>query len=216
MKKKINRPGGWLLTATFSFLCLLAILAGCAGLLLGGGPSKTLYTLQEWEGEDCSGSKEASSALRLVLAGTYAPPYIDSQSIIFSRETGTRAVYQLSGWVEPPPARFRSLLLRRLECERLFKEVSRAELSADAELMLSTRLEEFYHDATEEPGKAMVKVRAELFDLRRRHILAVITLSESAVTPSFDARGAVHGLSQAMGAIIDELVKWLSQVGPKE
>ncbi|RLB70973.1 MAG: hypothetical protein DRH04_02670 [Deltaproteobacteria bacterium] len=181
---------------------------GCS-LKLGEKPaSKTYYVLQDPGGK---GKAYRERPLSLLLGEATAPALVSSRKIVFSRTPDTRSFYQYASWTETPPRLFTRLLLDRLEKAGLFSSVCRRPAVVHTDLQLSVTLIEFYHDAGSRPGTAKIKIRAQLFDNRKKTTIDQRCFSRQAAVPTYDARGAVRGFSRAVGLILDDMVTWLDE-----
>ena len=78
------------------------------------------------------------------------------------------------------------------------------------DLLLSLRLDALYLDASLDPGQVRLVVLAELIDWRRRSLLARQPLQHSVVAARRDAAALADAASQALAALLDELVPWVA------
>ena len=190
---------------------MLILLAGC----VSSGPREPqrFYVL-----ENSSARKAETGPARattLLLAPTTASTFYDTQSIAYSRSAGTRAYYHYHSWTEPPARRIGELLALRLEANGGFRTVASLTSAVRGELVLSTHLADFYHDAGSPPGVARIALNAELSDPLKRVVVARKAFTASAPAASFDAPGAVRGFNQALGALLDELSAWVEAEAPR-
>jgi cholesterol transport system auxiliary component len=172
-----------------ALLCAV-LLAGCASS--GPRESDRYFIL------DTSGSQAPGAPVAVQVAPTTASAFYDTQSIVYSRTPGTRAYYQFNYWTERPQGAIHKALSARLG------PGGQGEL-----LVLRTHLEEIYHDASAQPGTARIAITAQLVDPSSRAVLAQRVFSRAMPAASFDASGAVHGLRQALGALLDDLAVWV-------
>jgi ABC-type uncharacterized transport system auxiliary subunit len=103
-------------------------------------------------------------------------------------------------------------LVTRLERASAFRSVASAASGVGGSLLLSTHLQELYHDASPPPGSAKVTLVAELSDPARRLLLARRVFTASGPVASFDAKGAVEAGGEALGAAINDLVVWVGSL----
>jgi ABC-type uncharacterized transport system auxiliary subunit len=78
------------------------------------------------------------------------------------------------------------------------------------DLLLSLRLDELYLDVSVEPARVRLGISAELVDWRQRTLLARQQLQQSVAVTQRDASGVAAGATQALGALLDELVPWVA------
>jgi cholesterol transport system auxiliary component len=191
---------------------MLILLTGCS-LPTGPREPQRFYVL-----ENSSASQAMTGPARattLLLAPTTASAFYDTQSIAYSRSAGTRAYYQYHSWTEPPARRIGELLALRLEANGGFRTVASLTSAVRGELVLSTHLADFYHDAGSQPGVARIALNAELGDPLKRVVVARKAFTASAPAASFDAPGAVRGFNQALGALLDEVSAWVEAEAPR-
>jgi cholesterol transport system auxiliary component len=152
-----------------------------------------------------------TSSLSLLVRETKANAFINSRKIIFSDNPATRNYYQLARWVEPPPARFTLLLIQHLERANVFASVSRLDSSALGDLQLNTEITEFYHDTRQTPGNVVIRVDAELIDLKKRSTIKEKWFSKTVSVEEYSAAGAVTAFSTGVNEILDEMLVWVSE-----
>lgn len=188
-------------------LALAGLLAGCGGL--GTPPAHRYFVL------DVAPTRLAAGALQrdamLLVASTTASSFYDTQEIIYSRRSGERAYYQLSSWTEPPNRSVATLLAARIARTGAFRGAVETVSGVRGGLLLRTHLVELYHDAASPPGLARVMLTAELSDSAGRTLLAQRSFSGSVPVATYDAAGAVQGLGQALGPLLDEVASWAAQ-----
>lgn len=154
-------------------------------------------------------ARERSYAPTLLVRDTTTGGFYDSDQLVFSRSAGTRGQYQFARWTERPGRRFAELMRARLEQLGRYR-VAPAGGVVRGDLMLDTRLVEFYHDATSEPGQVRLELRAELVDLKQRRLLGRHTFEQKVPLTTYDAAGAAQASSQAVGRVLDDLSAWLA------
>jgi len=187
----------------------LALLAGC--MSLQDVPPREYYVLDDLAKAGASGRAAAAGRVLLVTAAS-ANPFYDTQSLVFSRAPGQRAYYQFAGWTERPGRRINDLLMRRLEARGSFKAVAVTTAGIKGDFVLSTRLEEFYHDTGTNPGSVRVEVSAEIVDYAGRTIVAQRRFAQSVPAAGENAQAAVSAFNQATTVLLDELSAWVESV----
>jgi ABC-type uncharacterized transport system auxiliary subunit len=165
-----------------------ALVAGC--LSSGSRDADRYFILDAAPG--------ARAASTVVVAAPSAASFYDTQDIVYSRASGTRAYYQFNHWTERPQRAIHAALAPRFEAG-----------GRKSGLLLATHLEEIYHDAAQPPGTARITITAQLVDPASRALIARRSFSRSAPAASYDAPGAVQGFRQALGALLDEVVAWV-------
>jgi cholesterol transport system auxiliary component len=193
---------GW--TVMVLACALAASIAGC--VFSGARVVQRYYVL---EASSSPAAAKATCACTLIVAPTTASSFYETPEIAYSRASGTRAYYQFNNWTERPSQKIGALLLSRLERSGSFQTVAAATSGVRGALLLSTHVEEIYHDATERLGSARITLTAELTDPGRQALVARHTFSRWAPAASYDAAGAVQGFNEAVGAILDDVVAWV-------
>ena len=189
---------------------ILSFLNACSLIGPRETGAKTYYVLQT---PDCpAGDKSTALPGAVLIADTLASRLINSQRILFSRDSLTRGLYQFAFWLESPAARFPSLLLAKLECSPVFETQTRNATLAKADYLLNTELLEFYHDVSSHPSFARVKLRAELLDLHSRTIRSSLNISRDIQLEHADAANAAIGFNQATAQILAEITSWLGNI----
>lgn len=184
-------------------------LAGC--MSFQDVPPREYYVLDDLA--KASASKPAAQAGRVLLVSpASASPFYDTQSLVFSRAPGQRAYYQFAGWTERPGRRLNELLMRRLEARGGFKSVAATTAGIKGDFVLSTRIEEFYHDAGANPGSVRVEVSAEMVDYAARTIVAQRRFAQSVAAASDNAQAAVAAFNRAATTVLDEMSAWVESV----
>ena len=143
------------------------------------------------------------TAPALVVMPTTASSFYDTQDIAYSRAPGTRAYYQFNRWTDRPQRAVHAQLVSRFGAA-----------GTAGGFILSTHLEEIYHDAVQQPGTARLAITAQLIDPRSRAVLAQRVFSNSAPAASYDAPGAVDGMRRALGALLEEIAAWVGTQVP--
>lgn len=193
-------------------VCFVLCWTGCSLPFDLKSRSAERYVLLEVPGKKPASVRQRNE--RLLVAETESSSWINSRRLLFSDDPKRRSSYQFSTWVEPPPSRFSALLLYRIDRAGLFRSVTGQSSATVGDLLLRTELEEFYHDTAREPGTARVLVRAELVDLKKSVVISRKTFREAVKSKSFDAEGAVEGLTRAVNRICDGIVLWLDSAAP--
>lgn len=193
------------------FLPALLALTGCS---LPGKPRQAVsyYVLTD-PGPVVANSK--THAGTLLLREMEAPPFYQDARLAFSRAPGTRGQYQFAQWSESIPSRLNWMLRQRLETAGVFEHVAPLGSGVLGDYQLNTRLIDFYHDASQQPGVALAVLEAELVRrvsgelVDRRIFVAQVPVA------SYDAGGAAEALGRGANRIMDELAIWLGQTGIK-
>lgn len=195
------------------WMCIALALA-LTGCFPSGSREPQRYFVLEVPAAPAVDAKPTRAAT-LLVAPTAASSFYDSADIVYSRAPGTRAYYQFASWTEPPSRTIGALLIARLQRSGAFQTVASTSSGVKGGLLLSTQLEELYHDAATSPGSVHVTLSAELTDPSRRTRIARRTFTRSAPAATYDAPGAVQAFRQAVDALLTDVAAWVdSAAGP--
>ena len=191
-------------------VCLATLmLAGCS-LPGKSRPGISYYVLTDPGPVAPSPSTRAAT---LLLREMEAAPFYQDTRLAFSRAPGTRGQYQYAQWSEPVPRRLAWMLRQRLEAAGVFRQVAPLGSGVLGDFQLNSRLVDFFHDASQTPGVALVVMEAELVRRAdgsladRRIFVAQVPVA------SYDAAGAADALGRGANKVMDEVVTWLGQAG---
>ncbi|HEX9431342.1 MAG TPA: LPS assembly lipoprotein LptE [Burkholderiales bacterium] len=142
----------------------------------------------------------------LLVQPTSVSAFYDTQRLVYSRAPGERAYYQFAAWTERPGRAFAELLSRRLGAPLTTSGVR-------GDLVLHTRLEELYHDASSKPGRVTIEVSAELVDASGRRVGESRRFARSVPTQAENAAAAVEAANRAIAEALDEIAAWTAAAG---
>lgn len=192
-----------------SLMALVLALSGCVNFgQSANAPGVVYYVLNDAE-PAAAPAPAPADALTLRVLDTTTGGFYDSDQLVFSRSAGTRGQYQFARWTERPGRRFAELLRARLDRLGRYR-VAPAGGVVRSDLLLDTRLVEFYHDATREPGQVRLELRAELVDLRQRRLLGRHTFEQVVPLTTYDAAGAAQASNLAVSRVLDDVSAWLA------
>lgn len=206
----------------FLLTTLIVALAGCVNLAEQPDMPAVVYFVLEDPAPATPSAAEArmdpetrrvkeseESTPTLLVLDTTTGGFYDTDQLIFSRSPGTRGQYQFARWTERPSKRFADLMRARLDSQGIW-HVSAAGGYVRGDVLLDTRLIEFYHDASSNPGAIRLELHAELVDLKRRTLLGRKAFEQQVPLQTFDAAGAAQASNVAVGRVLDELAAWLA------
>ena len=193
----------------FLLLTFALALAGCVNLADQPDLPAVVYYVLEDPASAAPATPVAADVPTLVVLDTTASGFYDTDQLIFSRSPGTRGQYQFARWTERPSRRFADLTRARLDSRGQWR-VSAAGGYVRGDMLLDTKLIEFYHDASSNPGEIRLELQAELVDLKHRTLLGRKVFKEQVPLQTFDAAGAAQASNVAVGRALDELAAWLA------
>jgi len=192
-----------------SLMVLVLALGGCVNFgQSANAPGVVYYVLNDAE-PAAAPTPAPADAPTLRVLDTTTGGFYDSDQLVFSRTAGTRGQYQFARWTERPGRRFAELLRTRLDRLGRYR-VAPAGGVVRGDLMLDTRLVEFYHDATSEPGQVRLELRAELVDLKQRRLLGRHTFEQKVPLTTYNAAGAAQASNLAVSRVLDDVSAWLA------
>jgi cholesterol transport system auxiliary component len=181
-----------------AFVSIL-LLAGCVST--PNVPPMQYFVLGN--GQETASARPVSQRSSVLLVHpTSVSAFYDTQRLVFSRAGGQRAYYQVASWTDRPGRAFSDLLSRRLGA-------SFTTAGVKGGLVLHTRLEELYHDASTNPGAMKIEVSAELVDAAGRLVGERQRFSRSVRAGSENAAGAVEAANQAVTEVLNDIAAWI-------
>jgi cholesterol transport system auxiliary component len=175
------------------------LIAGCVS-------TPSLPPLQHYVMEDLGQTAQARRTTNgggvLLVQPTSVSTFYDTQRLAYSRAAGQRAYYQFAAWTERPGRAFSELLRRRLQAASTTDGVK-------GDLVLHTRVEEIYHDASTSPGSVKIEVSAELVDAAGRVVGERQRFSRSVATRDQNAPAAVEAANRAVTEVLDDIAAWI-------
>lgn len=186
-------------------LASLVLIAGCVGP--ANLPAVQYYVLGDVQ-EAASARRASQRSNVLLVQPTSVSAFYDTQRLVFSRAAGQRAYYQFAAWTERPGRAFSELLGRRLGASLTTSGVK-------GDLILHTRLEELYHDASANRGIVKIEVSAELVDAAGRLVGQRQRFSRSVSTTGENAAAAVDAANRAVSAVLDDIAAWIEGSRPR-
>lgn len=184
-----------------------ALLSGC--LASGSVPPREYYVLADL-GTPAASARGPRIDSVLLVSTTSVGAFYDTQSLVFSRVPGQRAYYQFAAWTERPGRKLTELLITRLSADNAFRSVASTTAGAKGDLILNTRLEELYVDASARPASVRITLAAELVDLGQGVIIARHRFEKSTPTVGDSASEAVVAFDNAATALLGEVSAWVS------
>lgn len=195
-------------------LALLAATTALAGCLNLGDASKApavvYYVLSDAAPAAVAPLSPATVPTLRVL-DTSTGNFYDTDQLVFSRSPDTRGLYQFARWTERPGKRFAELMRARLDHQGAWNVSASGGYVRD-DLLLDTKLVEFYHDAVSNPGQVRLVLRADLIDSRQRKLLGHRVFEQQVPLTSYDAAGAAQASSLAVSRVLDDLTLWLASL----
>lgn len=188
-------------------ILLAALLAACSL------PGKDRAPITRYVLTDPGPAVRAAKSIQgvLLIREMETSDFYQDIRLAYSREPATRGSYQYAYWTESPTRRLTWLLRQRLETGGVFGVVDSAGSGLSGDYQLNTRLIDFFHDASAQPGMALMVLEAELVKRAGGKLAARRVFVTQEPVASYDARGAAEALGRAANRVMDELVVWLPE-----
>jgi cholesterol transport system auxiliary component len=193
-------------------LALLAATTALTGCLNLGDASKApavVYYVLSDAAPAAIAPPSPATAPTLRVLDTTTGNFYDTDQLVFSRSPDTRGLYQFARWTERPGKRFAELMRARLDHQGAWNVSASGGYVRD-DLVLDTKLVEFYHDAVSDPGQVRLVLRADLIDTRQRKLLGHRIFEQQVPLTRYDAAGAAQASSLAVSRVLDDLTAWLA------
>ena len=173
------------------------LLAGC--ISAPTVPPMQYYVLAD-NGAAAEPHRAAAGGRVLLVHPSAVSAFYDTQRLVYSRAPLERSYYQFAAWTERPSRSFTALLSRRLGAP-----LTTAGVRGD--MVLHTRIEQLYHDASATPGRVTLEVSAELIDTTGRRI-GEHRFTRSVATREENAAAAVEAANRAVTEVLDDIAAW--------
>lgn len=184
---------------------LLALAAGCTGLLPAQAPAPDLYVL---DAAPANPSGRPRGDLVLLVSMPRSRAGFDTAQIAYVRRPYELEYFEKSRWVDTPARMLAPLLARALEHGGGLRAVVQAPSPVPADLRLDTELTRLQHDFRTQPSRVELALRAQLVDLRSKRILAEREFEAVEIAPSEDAYGGVIAANRALQRILAQLAEF--------
>jgi ABC-type uncharacterized transport system auxiliary subunit len=186
------------------------ILAGCVSVSVGNAdaPGVTYFELADAR-PPAAALAPPPAAPRLAIQAGGADPLADSVSMVFSRRSGERQLYQFASWSERPSRSLAVLAQDRLLAGGRFASVTQIGQPVASDFLLTLRLEQMLHDVGQTPGLARVALRAELVDRRERLVIGQRLFAATAPVAEPAAAPAAVAFGMATADLLDQLTPWV-------
>lgn len=182
--------------------CLAASLAGCTALQAPKVESPSLYQL---ETRPAMTVKWTARESILTVGTPAARPGFDTPQMAYVRQAHKIEYFVKNRWIDTPSRMLAPLLAQALEQAGGFRAVLHPDSQAPADLRLDTELIRLQQDFSTHPSRMELTLRAQLYDLKGRRVLAtrVFDITENAA--SEDAYGGVIAANRALERLLEQV-----------
>jgi len=176
--------------------------AGCTALQPPQIQSPALYLL---DAQPPAASKQPQRDLVLAVNPPSARPGFDTPQIAYVHQAHELDYYAKSRWADTPARMLAPLLAQALEQAGSFRAVVRTTNPLPADLRLDTELIRLQHDFTTRPSRVELVLRAQLYDVKGRKVLAVREFDAAENATSENAYGGVIAANRALARVLGQV-----------
>ena len=178
------------------------LVAGCAALQPPRTESPALYLL---DARPAASVTRPQRNLVLAVESPSARPGFDTPQIAYVRVAHKLDYYAKNRWADTPSRMLAPLLVQALEQSGSFRAVLRTSNPIPADLRLDTELIRLQQDFTTQPSRVELTLRAQLYDVKGRQVLAVREFDAVENAASEDAYGGVIAANRALARVLGQL-----------
>ena len=188
--------------AVIILTALALLMAGCAALQPPRMESPALYLL---DARPAASAQRPQRNLVLAVDPPSARPGFDTPQIAYVRVAHKLDYYAKNRWTDTPSRMLAPLLAQALEQSGSFRAVLRTSNPIPADLRLDTELIRLQQDFTTQPSRVELRLRAQLYDVKGRQVLAVREFDAAENAASEDAYGGVIAANRALARVLGQL-----------
>ena len=181
---------------------LAMLMAGCTELQPPRVESPALYLL---DAQLVAAARLPQRDLVLAVNPPSARPGFDTPQMAYVRQLHKLDYFVKNRWADTPSHMLAPLLAQALEQAGSFRAVVRTTGPVPADLRLDTELIRLQQDFTTQPSRVKLTLRAQLYDVKGRKLLAVAEFDEAENAASDDAYGGVIAANRALARVLGQL-----------
>lgn len=140
-----------------------------------------------------------------------AVPGFDTPRIAYVPRASEISYYANSRWADTPSRMIEPLLIRALEATGKFHAVVPSVSPVLGDLRLDTDILRLQQEFLFRPSKLRLTLRAQVFDLRQRSVLATRTFEVVEETPSDNAYGGAIAADRALEKMLREVAAFAAE-----
>lgn len=192
MRNAHHQPGYLRIGA---LLCLASvILGGCSLLLPVETTSMNTFALDVQFEPVATGAGEAT----LLVSTPTARPGYDSSRMVYINKPHEIDYFSQNQWVDSPARMLTPLLVQALERSAQYRAVVSVRSAVTADLRLDTEIIRLQHEFLTRPSQVHLTVRAQLFDIQEKRVLATREFDVTEVAPGDDPYDGVIAANRAV------------------
>lgn len=190
---------------------LLALTAGCAGLLPKPAAQPAYYALDGGGPKAKATLPLSAAAPTLIVSPTHAAAGFDSQRIIYVREAHKLDYFARNEWIDTPARMLAPLVVAAIESGGGFRAIVQTPSAAAGDIRLDTEILRLQHQFGESPSRVRFTLRAYLIDNATRRVLASREFDESVASTSDDPYGGVVAANRAVQNVLAQLAAFCAE-----
>ncbi len=190
------------MTRWMTFVIAL-LLGGCSALQPPRVAETHFYTL---ETNPVTRAAHPKNHQVLAISMPVARPGYDTPQIAYQRRPLELEYFATQRWADTPARMLRPLLTQTLE--PLFQTVIPAPGSIPADLRLDTELIQLQQDFSARPSLVRLTLRAQLIDLKDKHVIFAKRFDETEAASSEEAYGGIVAANRALQRVLEQLAEF--------
>jgi cholesterol transport system auxiliary component len=190
----------------------LASITACSGMVPGGGPAPSLYTLSPKSTFD---EGLPNVTWQLVVEKSTSSGSLATQRIALTHNPVQTEYFAGARWTENAPLLVQTLMVESFENTNKIVAVGRMAIGLRSDFNLKSDLREFQAEYREpgQPPTVRVRINAKLIKQPRRQIVASRTFERRVKAKGTDMHAVVRAFDKALGKVIKRVVQWTLQTG---
>ncbi|MBU1667855.1 membrane integrity-associated transporter subunit PqiC [bacterium] len=195
----------------FIFILSSLLLSGCA--FKNNTPAIDTYTLINNKVGMMEIKNKKFSDKTLKVEKPTSRRDVQSTRILYAKKSYERDAYAYGRWSDTPNVMLQNNFVYALGESKLFKTVLLKRSSAEADYILESNLDEFYHAfVTPESSVGIITLDVHLIERQKKKVIASKRFSFAKDAGSQDIKGGVEALNNASTVLTRELIVWLKSL----
>jgi cholesterol transport system auxiliary component len=201
----MTRPATALSRRSIPSVLVLA-LAGCSGLLGGGGPAH-LYRITP---KSSYPPNLPRRSVQLLIDVPVAPAGLDTARIALTRSAVSIDYFADSEWTDRVPLLVQTALLQSFENSRAITAIDRESAALRADFILKPEIRHFeaVYDSANGPPEVWVAINARLVNPSDREVVAQSAFERRQRASANDVPSIVAAFDEVVGAVMRDIVVW--------
>lgn len=182
------------------------ILAGCSAAISPAIREYTIYPLS-----DKAAPTAVNSSKTLRLSTTKTVPSLASRNLYYLKDDGESGSYLYARWSDTPAILIERSLSGALYEQGLFASLLTPASAAQADWVLESDLNAFYHRfETGRKSAGVIDITYRLIDTKTKLLISSKRFQISTTAASEDAKGGIDALTLATRELTEQSTRWLA------